>query len=244
MAAACTAGFFAGRGIRIAQDGRFDPAAWFAARRVLFAVVLFIIWLVISAAACLTAQIVLGTIRRRIPFAQNAEDTNADDKRTTDAEAPQMIDDDLLDQLEQRMFVPSTITQIMTVVNMLLFPICFFLATHSVKDLIFYILLLFVLNYVWIFATMARCIRLERNLNPEKRGSLLELNFYKQWVNSSDGSGYAAFQAGSAACLVLWVVTFVGMMAFDTGILAIAVVCIIWLAMILAFIIKDIELEK
>lgn len=75
-----------------------------------------------------------------------------------------------------------------------------------------------------------------KEMNPEKKGSVYDVNFQKKWVESCDEAeramigqcSYQAYRAVSTTCLVLWVVFTLGAMMFDWGFLPVLAVCVIW----------------
>ena len=76
----------------------------------------------------------------------------------------------------------------------------------------------------------------QKLMNPEKKGSVYDVNFQKKWLDSCDEAeraiiGQCAFQAYRAmttACLALWTVFALGGMLFDWGFLPALGVCVIW----------------
>lgn len=95
-------------------------------------------------------------------------------------------------------------------------------------------------------------IDLEKKLNPEKKGNPFEIHFLKKWEASSDEGEILmtakackkAFFVGQIACLVMWVVSLVCMLAFQTGILPVICCCVILICMYLAYGLDIIKLQK
>ena len=94
------------------------------------------------------------------------------------------------------------------------------------------------------FVIQKKAIDLVKALNPEKKGSLLDANFSKQWSDSCDEAekiaiGKAAYQAYNVAskmCVRLWVVTVLMMFLLGTDALAPVCICILWIVMRIVFI--------
>jgi hypothetical protein len=86
-----------------------------------------------------------------------------------------------------------------------------------------------------LFATRS-IIEMEKKLNPEKEGDLLDPGFTKTWFASFDeGQKHIAYQASYKAmiatnisCLVLALASFFSILLFDSGILPLLFVCILW----------------
>ena len=76
----------------------------------------------------------------------------------------------------------------------------------------------------------------QKVMNPEKKGSVYDVNFQKKWLDSCDEAeraiigrcAYQAYKAMTAACMALWTVFTLGGMLFDWGFLPALSVCIIW----------------
>ena len=86
-------------------------------------------------------------------------------------------------------------------------------------------------------------VDMEKLLNPSKNGSVYEINFQKKWEESCDElekaqiyqSAYKAYKAGSLACILLWLMfAFMGML-FQSGMLPVIAVSVVWLVMNLAY---------
>ena len=104
-------------------------------------------------------------------------------------------------------------------------------------------LVLFFLNIILLAVFQKLSVDLVKKINPEKRGNIFDTEFNKNWLASCDEAekkmiyeaSYMAYRAASTACLVLWLLTLMAMLLFDTGILASACVFVIWLTLILAY---------
>lgn len=81
-----------------------------------------------------------------------------------------------------------------------------------------------------------KAVDLTRMLNPEKKGSVYDTNFQKKWLESCDENerrqigeaAFHSFKAVNITCVGLWIVLTVGQTVFQTGILPIVVVLLIW----------------
>mgnify|MGYP002870191159 CR=1 FL=1 len=160
--------------------------------------------------------------------------------------------EDELDNIEPLLNPPMIIGSILMILN-----ICFFSCTmYFVEDLTD---ITTIMNFVQFFLGIALCVMipkltvdLEKQLNPEKEGSVLDFRFEQQWMNSSDEaqkliaykSGYAGYKAGNFACMIMWLISFVSGFAFHTGIMPTICVCAVWLVMVVANVHENIKLEK
>lgn len=109
-----------------------------------------------------------------------------------------------------------------------------------------------------IYAIAAMCIaqqkivNFEKELNPEKKGSVYDPKFTDQWLATSDEaerliiykSAYGAFRMMQKAFSAAWVITLLGMMMLETGFFPVAVVLALWMAMVCTYSINSIYYEK
>lgn len=164
-------------------------------------------------------------------------------------------DEDVIDRIEARQNIPMVLSSILMVVGMFFFSLCVYIDSNDVnknKYSFIFFTLVFILNLAGSIIIQSFVINLEKELNPEKKGNVFDFNFLKKWEKSSDEgekliqykSGYKAYLYTNFVCMVLWLVTSIGVMMFDTGILAVACVCIIWLFMSLVYAAEVSKLEK
>lgn len=111
---------------------------------------------------------------------------------------------------------------------------------------------------IFIISNLARIvlqqwmIDLQKIMNPEKQGSVYELDFQKKWEDSCDElekfiiykSAYKAYKAGTKACVFAIVFTMFGGMFFDVGPLPSIVVGVIWGSILIAYYREAMKLER
>lgn len=98
----------------------------------------------------------------------------------------------------------------------------------------------------------AKLVNFEKEMNPEKRGSVFSTDFQKTWINSCDEmekstiyeACYFSYRVSSGAYLVLWVVLSFAAVALDLGILPAAVVIILWAVQVFSYYYKVLKAEK
>lgn len=154
-------------------------------------------------------------------------------------------DEEALDALEGQLGGPMVVTTLMQVINMALFPTLTWLSLQGSVSAVLRITLVIVNMAVFLaamflgFAINKKIVDIEKQLNPEKRGSLLDMSFQKTWMDSCDeaqkqiihAAGYQAFRAGVTACLVMWLVSLLLMFLLDSGVLPVLCVCAVWLTL-------------
>lgn len=97
-----------------------------------------------------------------------------------------------------------------------------------------------------------KIVDLTRRMNPEKRGSIYDMNFQKKWVDSCDEAerkqigeaAYKAYLATNAVCVLLWLALFFVYLVFDTGLLAAFMVLFVWGVMQAAYVISCIRQSR
>ena len=81
-----------------------------------------------------------------------------------------------------------------------------------------------------------RLVDLVKQLYPEKKASVYDTKFQKEWFNQCDEAekaqigecAYHAYNAVNRTCMALWLVFTVTALFLDTGILPVLAVCAIW----------------
>ena len=81
-----------------------------------------------------------------------------------------------------------------------------------------------------------RLVDLVKQLYPEKKASVYDTKFQKEWFDQCDEAekaqigvcAYHAYNAVNRTCMVLWLVFTVTALFLDTGILPVLTVCVVW----------------
>lgn len=154
--------------------------------------------------------------------------------------------------------VDRTLGVALSVVNVLMILTYFFLAALLCYMERYSIVLTavalgcFVVSLVMLIVSQQKFVDLTKKLYPEKRGSVYDMKFAKKWYDSCDEAermmiaqaSKTAYTASQTACMALWLVLLVCHMFFQTGLLPIAAVSVIWLATSIAYFVKSIQLES
>ena len=91
-----------------------------------------------------------------------------------------------------------------------------------------------------------------KELNPEKKGNVLDSKFREVWMDSCDEaqqmmvykSAYKAFSNTNMVCIWLIAITFVCAMLFKTDILSMIIVCLIWFINTFSYMLHAAKLER
>ena len=153
------------------------------------------------------------------------------------------VDEDVLDSIEHKLNYPLLLANIAMTLNLLAFPLAIEMMESQNIDnsterrFMVAVMVILVLGFVWIIVVQNTALNLTKKMNPEKRGSMFQLNFQKTWENSCDEAqklvmyqaGCRAFKTVSITCMALWIVTLTAQLMFHTGILPVLCVCIIFM---------------
>lgn len=167
-------------------------------------------------------------------------------------------EDESIEQTEQRLNYSMVLANLMTVVNFLLFSASIWAAKYSPLQessglpILLISLVIFVLGMTWTVFISNRTVKLVQQINPEKRGNVLDTKFQKQWLASCDEAetqliyqcGFHAYRAGTTVCMALWVLTLLAQLWAETGLFPVLCVCIIWLVMTISYLRASIRLER
>lgn len=169
-------------------------------------------------------------------------------------------DDDLWDCLENKMNQPLLISNVMQIIDIFFFGCIVWAASfasygrnggYETVVLAIDCVLFFALIVVNLVISRG-LIEIEKKLNPEKRGNVFDLKFNQVWLESCDEAqkliayqaGYASFKNTNFACTIMWVLAFVGMFMFKTGIFPLLAVCAIWLVSSVSYMLRAAKLER
>lgn len=97
-----------------------------------------------------------------------------------------------------------------------------------------------------------RYVDLTKRLNPEKKGSVYDIKFKKEWFAQCDEAeraqigqcAWRAYNVMNGACLILWMVFTLTGLLLGTGFLPPLTVCAVWAAGLSAYSIEGIRQQK
>lgn len=166
-------------------------------------------------------------------------------------------DEDILDDIENKLNSPLNFSNVMLLVGMFLFAAhahyfvkCELPELH--ENILFATILFdFVTCFIIALAAQKKIVNLLKIMNPEKKGSIFDSSFRRKWEESSDEgqqliiykSAYKAFIVSNTTCMVLWVVGIICDFAFHTGLLPIAFVILIWFIQVITAYRESVKLE-
>ena len=167
-------------------------------------------------------------------------------------------DEEELDRIELRMNQPIAFTTIGMIINFFLVAVnwkldsCIEEPSVLISSMVMLGNLAFVLGLVVQLMIQNLVVNLEKQLNPEKRGSVFDLRFQEEWINSCDEAerlieyraGFQAYKIGQYVCIGMWVLCIMAQFAFNTGVFPVACVTVIWMVLVCVYLTEHIRLER
>lgn len=110
----------------------------------------------------------------------------------------------------------------------------------------------FLLSCAGVIFAQQKAVDLERRMNPEKRGSVYDTKFQKKWMDSCDESErrqigqacYRAYLVTSRVCVGVWLVLVILSMVFETSLLPVFVLLLVWGVMQVTYTLECMRLSK
>jgi amino acid transporter len=160
-------------------------------------------------------------------------------------------DDEAFDRIEAMTNTPLMAANLTLVLGTGLFGCAEYFLLDSGKWLAVISPAVFVVSIILASVLNARIVEFEKKLNPEKKGSVWESNFQKQWLDSCDEAqkqmiykaGYEAFRVSNSLCSVLTVLVLLAQFVFKLGVMPLVVVTLVWLTMNLTYMRAAVKLE-
>lgn len=169
-------------------------------------------------------------------------------------------DDDLWDSLEDKLNQPMILANGMQIINVFFFGCILCISElgtygknggYEAAILVIDIILFVVILAVGMLIPKG-IVNMEKKLNPEKEGNVFDFKFNEVWHASCDEAeklitykaAYKAFKDTNTTCILLYILAFIGMFLFKTGIYPILCICIIWLVNNLSYMLRAAKLEQ
>lgn len=165
--------------------------------------------------------------------------------------------EDVIVDIESRITTASYLPCVIVFVGLVLFPVCIYAVDRTYSDgrgtfLTVLSELIFLISMALYCVVEKLVIDEEKKLNPEKKGNIFDINFRRDWEKSSDEAELIAiaksskkgFMAGIKVGFVMWMLMFVSMFAFDTGVMPIVAVGLVLIVMYVAYCREFVRLQK
>lgn len=159
-------------------------------------------------------------------------------------------DEAVMDQAEEKLSWALLLTSAQLILNMFFFAVVW---TYGGKAVSLAGILCFLVSMFLLIFAQQKLVDLNRRMNPEKKGSVYDVNFRKKWLESCDEAeqrqigqaAYKAFITASSACPILWMVLTVLNIAFRFDlVLPVFLVCLLWLLLSVSYCLECIRLSR
>lgn len=155
-----------------------------------------------------------------------------------------MENEELWDKMESALNIPMIFATVNLIYSMILFSgLCYYSLFCDYakkgpfeKAMVIAGVVLWIATYIISLGAEKLIIDYEKKLNPEKKGNMFDFGFQKQWVNSCDEAqrrmmhraAYEAMNTMNLAFMVTWILSFLSMFLFQTGLLPIVITAVLW----------------
>lgn len=117
---------------------------------------------------------------------------------------------------------------------------------------VLFILICFVINCTVIIISQQKCVDIQKEMNPEKAGSVYDLKFQRKWLNSCDEAekmqtyqcAWASFKFMNTAYVIMWMLTYLASNILGTDILSCVIVTVLWGLQTSVYCYHDIRMSK
>lgn len=162
-------------------------------------------------------------------------------------------DDDTYIKIDKTLGKALNFSNICFVLNSTLFGLaCYNLINSNISSYIFIVIIFYLLTIFTTTFFQGKIVNITKELNPEKEGNVLDMNFQKSWFNSCDEAerhimyegAFKSFKfMGNVYAFILIVLSCIGMF-FKIGILPIIIVGILYLMQVISYTINVQRLEN
>ena len=168
-------------------------------------------------------------------------------------------DDETFDKVNRRLETPLNLSNVFIIIMCILFAViiegALFNSSFSKTARTVICIgssVIFIGAYLYQFVLTRGIIEYYKTLNPEKRGDMLDMDFQNKWLSSLDESekysayrcGFHAYKNTNYACMLLWVISFISQLTFDTGVMAVICTGILWLVLTCSYISEAKRIDK
>lgn len=164
-------------------------------------------------------------------------------------------DENTINKIENKL----SLAMLVVSVNSILMMIVIIIGTQNViKMELMDVVKLILFHIGWICSLLfivigqKLIVNLEKEINPEKKGSVYDIKFQQKWFDSCDEAekiiiyqaAYCSYKATTVTCIVLCFFCLVGSVLWGVGILPVCLVGVVWLVNTLAYGIKAMQLSR
>lgn len=165
--------------------------------------------------------------------------------------------EEVINGVEKRLNWSVTLINILMIADIFFYGVMVYISAYtkfgeSYDDELFVLgTVTFLVSYALMMVLYKLIVDLVKKLNPEKRGSVFDIKFMKEWEDSCDEAekltmykaAYKTYHIVSVVCMLMWMVSFGSMLLFQTGLLPMFCVSAIWVTMVATYSIVVAQME-
>lgn len=163
-------------------------------------------------------------------------------------------DEDGMNRIEIKLSIALMITSVALILGYMFFAVAVGKETFNGINMIESICYIagFIFLIVFVLYAQKKIVNFEKEMNPEKRGSVFDMKFQKKWTDSCDEAelfqiykaAFASYKAVNIACIVLWMICIFGMKLWDFGYVPVIMVSVIWMVLTISYCLESIKTVK
>lgn len=167
-------------------------------------------------------------------------------------------DEEVMNQVENRLSYALWLTSMNTIWNYFVFGTAFCLDYWSAIEQRYalnsagFMVITFLIGIILLIVEQQKIVNLEKEINPEKKGSVYDTKFQKKWEESCDEaelfiiykSAYKSFQVTQNLCIGLWLFCVLGGFIWNFGAVPVLLVSVIWGTLVTSYTMESIRLSK
>ena len=165
-------------------------------------------------------------------------------------------DEEGIEKLELKLSHTLLGTSVLLILYFLLYSIMIFsnykYSSVPMSEAVLIVSIVFMVGIILIIVLQQKIVDCIRLMNPEKQGSVYDMNFNKKWETSCDEAekqiiykaGYKAYKAVNMTCMILWVIFMIMGINTGVGFMSVMTIIIIWTVLVCVYIYNAIKYSK
>lgn len=164
-------------------------------------------------------------------------------------------DEEVMNKIEIKLGYGLMITSVVLILGYMFFAISFGKMEMN-GDLPTAEMICFFFGFIILMAftliAQKKIVNFEKEMNPEKRGSVFDMKFQKKWSDSCDEAemlqiykaALASYKSTNMVCMIAWMFCIFGIGIWDFGYVPVIMVTIIWLTSTVSYCLEAVKLSK
>ena len=164
-------------------------------------------------------------------------------------------DEEVMNKIETKLSYGLMTTSVILILGYMFFAVCFGKMEMTQKlSVVEGICFLggFIVLMTFILIAQKKIVNFEKEMNPEKSGSVFDMKFQKKWADSCDEaemlqiykSAFASYKSTTMVCIIAWIFCIFGISVWNFGYVPVVMVTVIWLTSTLSYCLEAVKLSK